>query len=544
VFSQVSGTIGLGLYEESVWIGSEHDLIDVIVRTSADSTFVGLLCVFVGLFSALFAIRRFGGPSFFSLSFGTFAFFIGLFFVFSDPFASYVVKSATVKLYARFGSFLLFPVGLYIFLQQITGPNKVIKSLWMAHLAAAVIIVFLDVSGVVALPLSFTLFSLFFACTIVIAAYLALKAAIGGNRSARIFVVGFTVLSLTGLNDLLIAMGHIPYWRWTSHWGALVFIIALTYILARTFERSHQQLRVYSQELEEKSEELHEYSQTLERRVAERTRDLDEKNKELESALVQLKATQQQLVLQEKMASLGDLVAGVAHEMNNPIGAINSAADVSRRCLDRLQEVVENGVSIDAVLCDKRFRTAMRLLRENTEIAVEGSSRVTRIIRSLKNFARLDEAELQKTDIHEGIESTLTLLHHQLKNNVEIVRDYGDIPRIECFPNQLNQVFMNLFVNAAHAIGDKGILEINTNSDGKNVYIRVADNGKGIAPEHIGKIFDPGFTTKSAGVGTGLGLSIVHKIVENHDGEIMFQSPPLSKSRGCRCKIIIPGDRN
>ncbi|UCH83119.1 MAG: hypothetical protein JSW50_11700 [Candidatus Latescibacterota bacterium] len=524
VFSQVSDAIGLGVYEESVWIGSEHDLIDILIRTSADSTFVGHLCVFVGLFSALFAIRRFGGRSFFSLSFATFAFFIGLFFVFSDPFAVYVVKSPGVKLYARFGSFLIFPIGLYVFLQQITGPNKLVKSLWMSHVAAAVIIIFLDIINVVALPLSFMSFSAFFACTIAIAAYLAVRAAIGGNRNARIYVIGFTILSLTGLHDLLVGLRHIPFWRWMSHWGALVFIVGLTYILARTFERSHKRLREYSQELEQKSEELHEYSQTLERRVAERTQDLDAKNQELEGTLIQLKEAQQQLVLKEKMASLGDLVAGVAHEMNNPIGAINSAADVSRRCLERLKEIIANGVSVDAVLCDKRFRTAMRLLRENTDIAVEGSSRVTRIIRSLKNFARLDEAELKDADIHEGIESTLTLLHHELKNKVEVVRGFGEIPQIKCYPNQLNQVFMNLFVNAAHAIEDKGILEINTNADDKSVYIRVADNGHGIDPDHVKKIFDPGFTTKSTGIGTGLGLSISYNIIEKHGGSIEVES--------------------
>jgi len=296
-------------------------------------------------------------------------------------------------------------------------------------------------------------------------------------------------------------------------------------------------LHAYSQELEQKSEELHEYSQTLERRVAERTQDLDSKNKELESTLGQLKAAQQQLVLKEKMASLGDLVAGVAHEMNNPIGAINSASDVSSRCLDRLQEIIEQGVSVDAILANRRYQTAMQLLKENTRIAVEGSGRVTRIISSLQTFARLDEAELQAADIHEGIESTLTLVHHELKNTVEVVKDFGDIPRIRCYPNRLNQVFMNLFVNAVHAIEDKGILEINTSSDDKHVYIRVADNGKGIAPEIMEKIFDPGFTTKGAGIGTGLGLSISYSIIEEHGGTIQVES---QVGRGTEFIITLP----
>jgi signal transduction histidine kinase len=147
-----------------------------------------------------------------------------------------------------------------------------------------------------------------------------------------------------------------------------------------------------------------------------------------------------------------------------------------------------------------------------------------KIVRSLKNFARLDEAERKKVDIHEGIESTLTLLQHQLKSRITIVKRFGDLPEIECFPNQLNQVFMNILVNAAQAITNRGTITVTTSKQEGAVKISISDTGVGIPPEHLSRIFDPGFTTKGVGVGTGLGLSICYKIVQDHHGTIEAES--------------------
>ena len=143
-----------------------------------------------------------------------------------------------------------------------------------------------------------------------------------------------------------------------------------------------------------------------------------------------------------------------------------------------------------------------------------------RIVRSLRNFARLDEAELKKVDLHEGIESTLTLVYHEYKNRIEIVRDFGALPEVECYPNQLNQVFLNILVNAIQAIKGTGTITIKTRASGEHVTLSFADSGDGIAPEHLNRIFDPGFTTKGVGVGTGLGLSIVYKIIQAHQGRV------------------------
>ena len=163
--------------------------------------------------------------------------------------------------------------------------------------------------------------------------------------------------------------------------------------------------------------------------------------------------------------------------------------------------------------------------------------KITKIVHTLKNFARLDEAEFQLADIHEGIKDTLVLLHHELKYRIEVKTDFGNIPRIYCYPNQLNQVFMNITMNAIQSIEEKGEIKIRTYSDENHVYIEISDNGRGIPDENLEKIFDPGFTTKSSGVGTGLGLSIVYKIVEAHKGHIKAES---IVKEGSRFTIEIP----
>ncbi|MCI0420006.1 MAG: ATP-binding protein, partial [Acidobacteria bacterium] len=168
---------------------------------------------------------------------------------------------------------------------------------------------------------------------------------------------------------------------------------------------------------------------------------------------------------------------------------------------------------------------------------VTAGNRIAKIVRSLKNFARLDEAEFQKADLHEGLDSTLTLVHHELKNRAVVVKDYGSLPLVYCSPNQLNQVFMNLFINASQAIEDKGEIRIRTFSDDGKVCVQITDNGKGILPEHLSRIFDPGFTTKGAGVGTGLGLSICYNIIQRHKGNITVQSEP---GRGTEFTITLP----
>jgi two-component system, NtrC family, sensor kinase len=236
-----------------------------------------------------------------------------------------------------------------------------------------------------------------------------------------------------------------------------------------------------------------------------------------------------QLIQSEKMAALGLLVAGVAHEINTPMGAIHSNNDIMTRAVGKVRKLMESAP-------DNEVRRLLDILGEvcrNNEIATE---RIMKIVRNLKNFARLDEAERKKVNIHEGIESTLSLLRHQLKSRIRIVKCFGDIPEIECYPNELNQVFMNILVNAAQAIKHRGEITVKTWREGDRVKIAISDTGVGIPPENLSKVFDPGFTTKGVGLGTGLGLSLCYKIVQDHRGTIEAES----SKQGTTFTISIP----
>lgn len=272
--------------------------------------------------------------------------------------------------------------------------------------------------------------------------------------------------------------------------------------------------------------------------LREANEELEVKNRDLEDAMRRLREAQQQLVMREKMASLGNLVAGVAHEINNPVGAVASAADTSERSIGIVKRLLADGGSVADLTENQRFKTALEILENNNAITVTASRRITEIVRSLKNFARLDESDFQEADIHEGLDSTLTLLHHEIKNRVEVVKEYGDdVPRIQCYPNQLNQVFMNMLSNASHAVGEGGVITVRTRRDGTSVVVEITDTGRGISKDNLERIFDPGFTTKGVGVGTGLGLSISYNIVKKHHGDIDVQS---DVGKGTTMRIRLP----
>lgn len=228
---------------------------------------------------------------------------------------------------------------------------------------------------------------------------------------------------------------------------------------------------------------------------------------ELKNTLKELKETQIQLINSEKMASLGQLVAGVAHEINTPVASIKSNNSILSKFIPQIE---------DAEIAE--------MMQEINEIDKEAIQRISNIVTSLKKFVRLDEAELQEADINKEIDLTLDLIRHETKNRIEIEKCYGDLPLVKCYPNMLNQVFTNILVNACQAIEGNGIIKITTEFDNKKLIVKIKDNGKGIPENELSKIFTAGYTTKGVGVGTGLGLAICTKIIEKHNGEILVNS--------------------
>jgi signal transduction histidine kinase len=284
-------------------------------------------------------------------------------------------------------------------------------------------------------------------------------------------------------------------------------------------------------------EQLRSYNLTLTEKVEARTRDLYAKNTKLKEALDQLKEMQHQLIMQEKMASLGNLVAGVAHEVNSPIGAVYSAADVSRRCVEKISMILSTSRTMEELNSSEQLQKSLKILADNNKVTTAASERIANIVRSLKTFARLDEADYQEADILEGLDSTLILLEHEIKDRIVVIKNFGDIPKISCYPNQLNQVFMNLLMNAVQAIDGEGRITIKTDLEEGKVTVEISDTGRGIPPQNMAKIFDPGFTTKGVGVGTGLGLSISHNIIKKHNGDIKVES---EKGKGSSFTILLP----
>ncbi len=227
------------------------------------------------------------------------------------------------------------------------------------------------------------------------------------------------------------------------------------------------------------------------------------------------------LVASTRLASLGNLVAGLVHEINTPMGALSSNHDVIKRALQRLQVILA-----DQQVDETELNEVRRIVRALDEVdganglAVE---RVNGLVKNLRNFGRPDRAEIAWANLHEGIDSTLAILRHEL-GGVEVVRIYGAVPAVLCRPQQINQVFMNLLVNACHAMGGSGRLTIATAQQGEHVRVSIADTGCGIPPENQARIFEPGFTTKGARVGMGMGLLIARQIVEQHEGTITLTS--------------------
>ncbi|MGH7490868.1 MAG: ATP-binding protein [bacterium] len=308
---------------------------------------------------------------------------------------------------------------------------------------------------------------------------------------------------------------------------------------AATLQGQQKVLQAKNLDLAEKSEHL-----------AQQKAEIERKNEALERTMSQLKKTQSQLVQSEKMASLGQLTAGIAHEINNPVNFVSSNVNPLKRDLvdvyavlskyadaieaqglrDKFGEVEEFKREIDLPFLQEEINRLLKGIEE-------GAQRTTEIVKGLRNFSRLDEDVKKLASINQGLESTVLMLKHQLKNRIEVVKDFGALPEIWCFPGKLNQAFVNILANAAQAIEGRGKIHIKTGYDGEIVTISIKDTGKGMTPEVKQRIFEPFFTTKDIGEGTGLGLSITFGIIEDHDGNIEVYSAP---DQGTEVVITLP----
>ncbi|MEX2590393.1 MAG: ATP-binding protein, partial [Chitinophagales bacterium] len=282
----------------------------------------------------------------------------------------------------------------------------------------------------------------------------------------------------------------------------------------------------------------------LESKVKERTQALEQSNEYLSKAITDLKQAQSQLVDAEKMASLGQLTAGIAHEINNPINFVVSNINPLKRDINDILQILEKYAEIkdEENLAEKLEE--IEALKEELDMQFtldeidqllkginEGADRTVEIVKSLRTFSRLDENDLKKADINNCLESTLLLLNSALKEKVEIQQHLADLPLIECYPGKINQLFMNILNNAVHAIGEKkyaenekGLITLVTEDAAEDVIIKIKDNGTGMDETTRNRIFEPFFTTKDVGEGTGLGLSIVHTIVKKHHAHLELKT--------------------
>jgi len=277
----------------------------------------------------------------------------------------------------------------------------------------------------------------------------------------------------------------------------------------------------------------------LERLVDQRTAQFKQASEALQREIDERKQLEGQLVQSEKLASLGQLAAGVAHEINNPIGFISSNLGSLDGYFQQLLTMLAAYHSAEQVLAGSQTALQLERMREQIELeylredvpllikeSKEGISRVGQIVKDLKEFSRIDNnQEWQWANLQQGIESTLNIVASELKYKADVVKDYQVLPEIECLPSQINQVIMNLVVNAAQAMGpERGTITLRTGTQGETAWIEIADTGSGIAPDTLQKIFDPFFTTKPVGQGTGLGLSLSYGIVKKHGGDISVSS--------------------
>lgn len=383
-----------------------------------------------------------------------------------------------------------------------------------------------------------------------------------GYRAARFYLIAWSFFLISVIIYVLETYSLVSFNLLTQNIilvGSGIEITLLSFALAdkiNTYKKDKELSQARAlQASREKEQVVREQNIILESKVRERTFKLEQTNEELNQAMNNLKKAESQLVHAEKMASLGQLTAGIAHEINNPINFVKSNVRPLKMDIQDIMELVGKYQQVSRENIDEKLSEIDAFTKEidlptlHDEIASllsgieDGSTRTADIVKGLRTFSRVDEGELKEVDIHDGIDATMNLLNNIVPPNLQIVRQYGDLPPVECYPGRLNQVFMNILTNAIHAIISKTVMEaderitISTTYMDETVKVSIMDTGIGIPSDVEGKIFDPFFTTKDVGEGTGLGLSMVFSIIEKHHGRIEVNS---EEGKGSEFIIIIP----
>lgn len=365
-------------------------------------------------------------------------------------------------------------------------------------------------------------------------------------KPAGFYLVAWSVLIIGTILFIMKDYSILPYNRFTVYLlqiSSAVEVMLLSFALAdkiNFFKKENEVAQAQALNASLENQKLiREQNIILEKKVQERTEELQSTNSTLNVTLSNLKNTQSQLVDAEKMAALGQLTAGIAHEINNPINFVTSNIKPLELDIKDLKEIIEMYEKLDlegdvkAQVEDiDSFKKQIDLEFVNNEITSllsgisEGAKRTAEIIRSLRNFSRVDETDMKPIDLNEGLQSTLVLVRNNMPDNLTVIKEYGNLPKVECMPGKINQVFMNLVSNAIQAVKTKEIqneeefLTIKTWYIDHQVKISIKDSGIGMTDETKHRIFEPFFTTKDIGEGTGLGLSIVFSIIEKHKGHI------------------------
>lgn len=385
-----------------------------------------------------------------------------------------------------------------------------------------------------------------------------------GYTPALYFNLSWSFFLISVVIFIMKDTGILPFTAFTNNSiliGSSIEILLLSFALAdkiNVYKKEKEESQAITLKVSQENERIiREQNVILEAKVNERTLELQKSNKELEKTLKELKETETQLVESEKMASLGQLTAGIAHEINNPINFVTSNVNPLRRGVDVLYDMIGQieEIVVKEIPREDKLKEIDEMKQEldydylKTEIDYllkgigDGASRTAEIVKGLRLFSRLDEDDLKKADINEGLTSTTVIVNHLLNNLIEIEKEYALIPMVECYPGKLNQVFLNIMSNAIHAIHKRwgeelgGVLHLKTWNDNENVYVSIKDNGTGMDENTQKKLFEPFFTTKDVGEGTGLGLSIAYNTIKKHNGSIELKS---ALGEGTEFIITIP----